>query len=105
MVRETMVWEPEYPLPKLTAEDRQALNEIDINKIIASVVAEMPPEDVTTLREQQKPWKVTDTFGNTIQRYKTKSDALASCIARNLLAREMGLWMRYRVARDQGWDE
>lgn len=78
---------------ELTAADEEALAEISIEKIMCQV---SPTE--------QNCWKVTDMWGNTIQRFKTFDEALDSALDRNFRAAEMKLWMRYLVSEDQGFD-
>ena len=88
----------EESLPELTAEESAALSEFDINDLIEKVTLQLPPEE-------RKQWTVTDRWGNVIMRYKTEGEARASAVDRNRRAKQMGLWMSYRVAKDQGFNE
>jgi len=95
MIRLPEVWEE--PLPELTAAEKVVVDSIDFEKVWAECEAQLPIDE-------RLCWKVTDRWGNTIKRYKTKAESLASAIERNKRAKEMGLYMRYRIGRDQGWD-
>ena len=98
MVRlaEDYEWFAAHPdlLPELTEEEHEILEKFNIDKIIAQCGP-----------DERRCWKVTDKWGNTIKRYKTEHEALESAAERNKRARDMGLWMSYRVAKDQGFDE
>lgn len=98
MVRLTEPWDEQFPLPELTEEEKRAMDSIAFDKIMKKAIAQLP------ISERQC-WKVTDTWGNTIQRFRTKQEALDSAMERNELARKWKLWMRYRIASDQGFDE
>ena len=98
MIRFRTLKEEIDELPPLTEEEKQALDKIDMKKVWAKCQAQLPVSERLT-------WKVTDAYGNTIKRYKTEEEAVASAIKRNALAEKWGLHMRYRVDHDQGWDE
>lgn len=98
MIREVEPWEPDYPLPELTEAEQAVLDAINLDKVIAKCIAQLPPNE-------RKCWKVTDMWGDTIKRYATREEALESAIERNERAESLGLKMRYRISRDQGYDE
>lgn len=98
MVRITNPWEEEYPLPELTDEERAAMEAIDINEIFRKAQAQLPIEE-------RKCWKLTDMWGRTIKRFATKDEAIRWAIDANTRAEQLGVHMRYRVARDKGFDD
>lgn len=98
MIRRTMPWEEEHPLPKLSEKEKTALDKVDIDSIIAMAVAQLPPME-------RKCWKVMDIWGRLIKRYATRKAAVKSAINRNRRAKRWGLYMRYIIGRDEGFDE
>jgi hypothetical protein len=78
--------------PPLTDEERAALDSIDLDGIWEKVEASLPPEE-------RRPWRVTDRWGNTIVRHRTKAEAWADAIKRNRRAKARGIEMRYRVTK------
>ena len=81
-----------YDLPELTDEEREVLDEIDTDAILAKVYAHLPVEE-------KKPWAVADKWGNVIKRYKEKEEALADCYERNRRALQWGISTTYRVIK------
>lgn len=86
--------EEQFDSIELTDKDMEALSKINIEKLVVQICP-----------DERKVWKVTDKWGQTIKRYKTKEEAIESAVERNAKAAELGLWMRYLVAHDQGFDE
>ena len=82
----------------VTAGQQAACDKFRWEEVVKKIVAQLPPEE-------RKCHKVCDRWGNTIKRFRTAEEAFISALERNVRARRWGLWMGYRAAKDQGWDE
>lgn len=85
----------EMDFPELTEEEKEVLDSIDIDKVLAKTFSMLPPEKL-------KPWVVTDNYGNVIQRYETQQEAMDVCVDKNLRAIKMEIQHRYHTFKDNG---
>jgi hypothetical protein len=86
----------------LTLKEEMELFKEDEEELIEEELIEVILAQLSII--ERKIWKVTDCWGNTIQHFVTKEEALLDAVKRNKRAFKLGLWIRYRIDKDQGYE-